>query len=200
MKIKDTLKVIAALMLAAGMVVSGCKKKSDDDDDGTTPNPNDTCGTPLMTFMADGHVLTYDFTYLGTTVTMTHTIATNGTDGQFKTTLTSSLVNGTVYSKECGGWLYRASTDALVSTNKYRKSSTVVGDTWTFAEGSTSAVYNVLAKNQSVTTPAGTFVCDKISYAQSGTINVDTIWFNNAVGDVKYSGTLIDYTLKTINF
>lgn len=188
------------MVLVTGLVVSGCKKKSDDDDDAVTPTPTDTCGTPLMTFMADGHVLTYDFSYLGTTITMTHTIATYGTTGQFKTTLASSLLNGTVYSKECGGWLYRASTDALVNTNKYRKSTTAVGDTWTFVEGSTSAVYLVLAKNQSITTPAGTFACDKISYAQTGTLNVDTIWFNNAVGDVKYSGTLIDYTLKTKNF
>lgn len=200
---KNTVKTLTALLLVAGMVVTGCKKKSDDDDDNITPTPTptDTCGTLAMGFLANGHILTYDLSIFGgMPFLMTHTMTTYP-GGKIRTVLSSSTLNDTLYSKECGGWLYRAAiSDTLRSENKYRKSTTAVGDIWSFSEGGTSAVYTVLAKNVSVTTPAGTFVCDKIKYEQNGTLNVDTIYFNNAVGDVKYSGALIDYTLKTKNF
>ena len=201
LNLQHTIKGIASLLLITVSIFTACKK-SEDDVVVVEPTPIpvvDSCGTPLMTFLTNGHILTYDFTYFGTTITLTHTIKSYGTKGEFKTILNSSAFNDSVYSKECGGWLRRSPKYPLLNTYKYRKSATAVNDAWTYTDASTTVNYVVVAKNVSVTVPAGTFVCDKITYHQIGTSNTDTIYFNNTVGDVKYVG-LIEYKLKSKNF
>ena len=202
MRNKKSLLALGCLVIFGVSYLSSCKKDTEE----TTPDtsvpvvtPTDTCGTPIMSYLAAGHILTYDFSYFSSTFILTHTIKNFG-GNQFKTILSSSLINDSVYSKECGGWLYQSPSQTLTANHKYRKSNTVVGDTWSSTNGATTATYVVIAKNVSVTVPAGTFLCDKITYHQTGTSNTDTMYFNNSVGDVKYLGTGFNYSLKTKNY
>lgn len=202
MNLKKSYIAACCLVIFGINYFSSCKKDTEE----TTPEatvpvvtPTDTCGTPVMSYLAAGHILTYDFSYFASSFILTHTIKNFGSN-QFKTVLSSSVINDSVYSKECGGWLYQSPSQSLTSNHKYRKSSTVVGTTWTSINGSITANYVVIAKNVSVTVPAGTFTCDKITYHQTGTSNTDTLFFNNSVGDVKYIGTGFNYALKTKNF
>lgn len=201
-KLTKTLFLFIGVAFLSFELLTGCKK-SKDEEETVTPTPTtpaDTCGTPLMSFLADGHILTYDFTYFSNTFVLTMKTKSYGNAGEFKTILSSTLINDSVYSRECGGWLYRSAAYPLLNTYKYRKSSTAVNDTYTYSDAAVTAVYKVIAKNVSITVPAGTFICDKITYKQNGTINTDTLYFNNSVGDIKYVGSAFDYKLKTKNF
>ena len=78
----------------------------------------------------------------------------------------------------------------------------VLGDTWTYYDPQNASFndYTVYQKNVSLTVAAGTFTCDVLTFNQQGTFNTDTIWWNNSVGWVKYSGVFLDYSLTAKNF
>ena len=102
------------------------------------------------------------------------------------------------YVKECNDWfLVNPSGDPGFANDKSYPLIRKAGDKWTIA-GSNN--YEVLATGVSVKTEAGTFICDKITYAQSGAFNVDTIYYSNEVGWIKYVGFLFEYDLKSKNF
>lgn len=63
-----------------------------------------------------------------------------------------------------------------------------VGDTWSRTVNSITSNYALVADNVQKTVPAGTFNCKIITYNQTGAFNTDTIYWNNSVGYVHYSG------------
>jgi hypothetical protein len=200
LNLSKSLKALLGIAFVTLLIVSGCKKDNDTTS-APTPAPVDTCGTPSMSFLANGRVLKYNYTVFGNTDTLAITIKSYGANDEFQFLLVyGGTPVDTTYGKECGGWLYRSDSYPLLSTYKDRKSTTAVNDTWNYSDASVTATYKVIAKNVSVTVTAGTFVCDKITYHDVSTINTDTLYFNNTVGDVKYNGALFDYELKSKNF
>ncbi|HKR05877.1 MAG TPA: hypothetical protein VJY62_14675 [Bacteroidia bacterium] len=176
----------ALLIIITGIVISGCKK---DDEHG--------CGTPLMTFLADGHKFRYAHSgYLGFVDTVDITIKKYGTDGVFQ--FLQVGMGGhydTLYLKECDGWLYRSSDSSMFAAEKIRKSITAVGEVWT-----SSTKYRVTAKNVSITVPAGTFICDEIKYDETSAYP-GVLYFNNTAGEIKdHGGKGASRTLISKNF
>ncbi len=201
---KFQLHAICLIFILFCVLTISCKKEKGEEEPIPEATPvvpsTDTCGTLLMSFLSNGHQLVYDFTYFGTTIPLTHTIKSYGSKGEFKTILSSALINDSVYSKECNGWLYRSPRYPLLNTYKFRKSATALNDAWTYTDAAVTENYLVVAKNISVTVSAGTFICDKITYKKNGTSTTDTIYFNNQVGDVKYINAGFEYKLKSKNF
>lgn len=198
----SSVKILQLTVSISLVCLLACKKDKSEDAPAPDPTPivTDTCGTPLMTFLTNGHTLVYDFNYFGTTVPLTQTIKSYGNAGEFKTVWKSSVINDSLYSRECGGILYNAPRYPLISTHVFRKSTTNLNDTWTYVDGPVTTNYKVVAKNVNVTVLAGTFTCDKITAKQVGTADTDTIYFNNSIGDVIYIRAGYNYKLKSKNF
>ncbi len=113
----------------------------------------------------------------------------------------NNQLNGTYYLQDCGDFLLRSQTLPIKPEDQYMKGNRAVDDAWQYTDRTSGVVsnYKVLQKNVSVTTPVGTFPCDKISYHQSGTFNTDTIYLNNDYFFIKYSG-IFEYELISKNF
>lgn len=101
----------------------------------------------------------------------------------------------------CGEYISNlASVDADPEVNKYLLSDLSLGTTWTSTNNNIVGNYEVIEKNVNVSTPAGVFICDKITFFQDGTINVDTIYESPEFGRIKYDGFLFSYELRSKNF
>jgi hypothetical protein len=111
-------------------------------------------------------------------------------------------LNYTDYFHPCNNNLYIGTTvsAAQTSTQVDQVSNSMLNSSWTENFNSTISNYKVIAKNVSVTVPAGTFSCDKITYQQNGAANVDTIFWNSSVGNVKYNGVFLAYEALYKNF
>ena len=110
-------------------------------------------------------------------------------------------LDDTYYLQDCGDYMLRSKNLPIMPDDKYMKANRAVGDAWSYTDRVTNVTsnYEVLEKNVSVTTPAGTFVADKISYYQTGAFNTDTMFISNDVFFVKYEG-IIQYELISKNF
>ena len=110
-------------------------------------------------------------------------------------------LDATYYLQDCGDFLLRSATLPIRQEDKYMKGTRSVGDSWQYTDRATNIVsnYQVLAKNVSITTPLGTFTCDRISYYQEGSFNTDTMYINNDYLFIKYDG-IIQYELISKNF
>ncbi len=87
-----------------------------------------------------------------------------------------------------------------LTTNIIIKNDPTVGEIWSGTSAGGSGTFEVIEKNVAVTTPAGTFSCNKISVNVSGTFNVDTIYQSAEAGLIKYDGLLLSYELISKNF
>lgn len=200
---KNIFKTVLLTVFSVSLItfmVSSCKKE-----DTSVPEPEanpitiDTCGTRYFTYLANGHVKVYDYSHNGTTFEVTTTISDFGSNGEFKTLYSSTVWNGFSYEKECGGWLYESSTYPIPVTRKNRKALTHLNETWTDYDSTLMSDINVIAKNVSVTVPAGTFSCDILTVHQHGAPSTDTIFYNNSLGNIKCICNF-NYELKSKNF
>ncbi|MEM9545975.1 MAG: hypothetical protein AAGA77_08375 [Bacteroidota bacterium] len=169
------------------------------------------CNVNNFKFLQDGNELTYEFA--GFACLFSDRLKVSyfaGEENGFVITnecfLSGSEEFSTEFARvpihECSGDLYALDAEGKFMTDNFRyKGNRSLGDTWTnIDENNVSATYTVLEKDISVEVPEGTHICDMISYAQEGAFNVDTIYFNNEVGFVKYSGILQEYALLEKNF
>jgi len=193
-------------LVLIGIIASLMSCKKDEDTTPTTPatQTTSTACSNSFSFLHVGDSLTYDIVILGTPYVATYTILSSPSLNVYKmqVMLSGTSTPNIRYYQGCDGWL-RNDTDAAVhDTLHYMKENRVMGDSWNYydPEYDTYNQYTVAEKNVSVATAAGTFTCDKMLFYQQGTINTDTLWWSNAVGTIKYSGTLFDYVLTWKNF
>ncbi|MCW3125949.1 MAG: hypothetical protein JWO03_1607 [Bacteroidetes bacterium] len=157
-------------------------------------------------YLANGHTLHYSITdaFLFSDTSFDVSIGITSSSDVYMSTGVSDQgsLNQTGYFHPCNDKLYLGNTvSAAQSSGNYERVNNVpVNTTWSETVSGTTYNYAVIGKNISVTVPAGTFVCDKVTYHEAGTINTDTIYCNAAVGDVKYDGTLFSYELHHKNF
>lgn len=138
---------------------------------------------------------------------MTLTYTTSSSSGVFDFAITSSPTNSLQdkgYFYPCDDNLFFSATsasDAQSGENIYSPFTTNIGTAWSkkLSGGSTAAL-KVIEKNVSVTVLAGTFVCDKITSRVGNSLNLDTVYWNPKVGEVKYDGMILDYELSGKNF
>jgi hypothetical protein len=194
----------SALILIFIIVLGSCTKNNPNS---TTNNPTDTTAcSSSFGFLRNGDSLVYTVDLLGNVSTNTVTYTSTSQSGTFKQKLTDPTdanLNGAVlYLKGCNGWLTQSYTSTVSDTSYYIKENRIAGDTWQWYDPTyeDTNVYTVAQTDTSVTVTAGTFVCDKILYYQVGTINTDTLWWNNTYGTIKYSGTLISQELIGKNY
>jgi hypothetical protein len=192
--------LFAALVL---LVVSACKKAESNNDD---------CGaTDFFPFMATGHEMTYAFEEhfgLGAFGDYTYTYGEQDANGNFKVAVSGNpkptALTGIdfVYYRACGDKFLGGLSSESGSNNWQYKADAKAGESWSqaLANGST-ANYKVLEAGLTVGTLAGDIPnCAKITYNQAGAPNVDTIYWSDQVGWVKYKGSLFEYELKSKNF
>ena len=119
----------------------------------------------------------------------------------FKINTTSPSFPSEGFWVPCGNTIFALNDiNDNLEDNTHRFFDSPVGTTWTITQNGQTATHEILEKNVEVTTPAGTFQCDKISFFVQGTINVDTIFESSQFGTVKYDGILFDYELREKNF
>jgi len=192
-------KQLLAIMIMATATFSACKK----DDKKTTPVPESCTNNGYLKFLKTGNKMEYNYLDLATDdTTLTIEYGAQASDGSYKMLLTGggSFTSGnpTRYIKECNDWLVVSTSPApTYATNKTYPLIRKPGDKWTVSGVNN---YTVVATGVSVTTDAGTFICDKFAYNQTGTFNTDTIYFSNEYGYIKYEGFLLEYSLKSKNF
>ena len=191
-------KITLPFLFLTVFFIGSCKNKNDDEPAKT----QDTCGTLSMTYMVDGNQLHYDYSiFLAGVLPIDITIKNFGTNNEFiYLTSISGGTADTTYARECNGWLFTNQDYPLLNTNKTSKSVTAIGDSWTNYNSFDTTTYTVISKNLSITVPAGTFVCDQIIYNSYIAPQMDTLYFNNAVGIVKTVGTSFVQELRSKNF
>lgn len=177
-----------------------CFSCQNDDVPGANCNP-----TADFPYLEIGNKWTYNYSeFFSGNSELTYQIVAMPEPGYFTVAIGSQSSflpdEGTWYS--CGesiSGLYIDSDEP--EDNVFALSNPVVGDSWSNVTDSGGVGnYEVVETDVSVTTPAGTFLCDKITYHQPGTINTDTIYESTTIGRIKYVGLAISYELKAINF
>jgi hypothetical protein len=189
---------LTVLMTVVICIIASCKKDNDDSSSGPCIHS--------FTFLKNGAELTYSYSGLfGTSSTVKNIYDSTSQAGVFKHTIkniSNGATLGTRYMKGCGGWLYNDVTVNIKDSLKNIKEDRALGDEWGYYDPQLMKFneYKVYKKNVSITVPAGTFTCDQLIYHQEGTINTDTLWWNNTYSYIKYSGFLFGYELTSKNF
>jgi hypothetical protein len=142
------------LLLSLAFYFAGCSDKDD-------PAPTGSTGsTTSFKFLAAGRTLNYDMQSPFFTDTLLSVTFSDMGGGIFKATQ-SSLPNNDAgaetYLKNCSGNLSWSDVPAVDCANIYMNGTRNVGDVYRYDEGGgDTAIQVVIAKNVSVTVPAGT--------------------------------------------
>jgi len=172
-------KLITGITCLILLFTAACKKDNDTTPSATTTTTTGGTCTNTFAFLHTGDSLQYSMTVFGTNYVVYQSFAATSTANVYKTVISTVGMSNTAvrYLKWCDGWL-RDDTDAVVNdTLHYIKETRALGDSWNYYYPgySTYNQYTVAQKNVNVTTPAGTFTCDRMLFYQSGTINTDTV-------------------------
>jgi len=196
------------MTIFAMLLIISC---SDDSDNSEDPDVTKDCKVQNFKFIEDGNELIYEFA--GLTCLFNDRLKTsfiaeseNVVFGINECYLSTEEANKTELSRvrttECSGNIYILDDDGEFADDSFRyKGIRALGESWTNVDANNiKSTYTVIALDVSVTVPEGTHSCDKITYFQEGAINVDTFYFNNEVGFVKYDGIFQSYELLEKNF
>lgn len=191
---------ITSICLLGITAIVSCKKE---DDKKTTPK--ETCtNNGYLKFLNVGNKWNYSYWEFSSSedTFISYSISSQTSAGSYKFDIsgggTLAGAYKTRYIKECNDWmLVNTSNDPTNADDKSYPAIRKTGDKWTVG---TTNNYTVVETGVSVTTPAGTFKCDKIAYAQTGAFNVDTIFYSNDIGWIKYDGWFMGYELTSKNF
>ncbi len=199
---------IYLLTIFSVLLIFSC---SDDAENNQEPDGTKDCSVQNFKFLKDGNELIYEFASLACLFDdrMKTSFIAEGENSFISTNecyLSTMEEVKTELSKvtttECSGDIYVLDMAGEFMEENFRyKGERSTGDTWTHVDdNNVSATYTVIEKDVSIEVLEGIHICDKISYFQEGTINVDTLYFNNSVGFVKYDGLLLSYELLEKNF
>jgi hypothetical protein len=75
-----------------------------------------------------------------------------------------------------------------------------VGDTWTRITPTETYYHEVISINETVTVPAGTFVCKKVKVTFLNAINDQDTYWSDEFGQIKIDGLFLSTELATKNF
>lgn len=171
------------------------------DDDSNDNNCEDTGNFP---YVAVGNKWTYDLEELfsdATTLEVEITDEVNSGVFEFSLNTTSPSFPTQGFYVPCGNTIYALENENDELENKtHRISNSAVGTTWSSSSNGQVGNFEVIEQNVSVVTPAGNFLCDKITVNVVGTFNTDTIYDANQFGTIKYDGFLFSYELREKNF
>lgn len=186
----------AALMLAVAIIFTGCKK-DDPEPEPTTPTPSPT--SSVFTFYKAGATWTYD------------TYDSDAGSPHFNQTFTINSINAQQYANvtwDIAG-MYTITQEWYADDTKFSMlcsqgggtmlvfcdANPTIGEfwaeTWTDTSGTVSDSCRIIALNETVTVPAGTFTnCIKILETTSeDPVYYKYIWFNLSTGVIKTEGT-----------
>jgi hypothetical protein len=187
------------------ILLVSCKKNNPKVVSNNTDTTTTAC-TNSFTFLTNGDSLTYNIVLFGTPSTSIVSYKSTSNAGTFVQKISDPtdpiFDNQVVYMRGCNGWLTTSSTTTVNDTSYFMKEIRSVGNSWKNYDSTGPYIYDytVAQINISTTVPAGTFTCDKILYNEEGTINTDTIWWNNKYGTIKYAGVLLSQELISKNY
>ena len=157
---------------------------------GCTDNDNSNeeidCPTTDFPFVKDGNYWEYDMTIFGTKTDLSMSL--NGCSSRgFNLEMYSYDISSGKYKTRNGYWWQdgdqlktdpSGNSDVAIIYEKDLK----VGDFWTYIKNDGREIsYEVIALNQVVTVPAGTFICTEIEYNGGQSL----IYMNDDIGVVK---------------
>lgn len=187
------------LFLALIIALVSCNK---DDDEKNEPEDSGYLKVG-NTWVYDLDVTTAGFSMAGE---FTYEVLEEMADGTFKVTETMEIPN------------FPAQPDTLYWTDDdvfgigHDMSNVSVGDSWDETEDGVTYTTTVMAMNEDVTVPAGTFVCTKLKSTQSDDDTEGFAYYNEDYGMIKSEATVteedqgVEYTvdmlmqLKSKNF
>lgn len=163
--------------------------------------------TNNFTYIKVGNKQTYQYkAFLSFDTIATQTITSVDDKGVYVLDVQTSPMgsgNAKYYLYPEGNALYASDVsaeDVLKKTNINDKINNAVGDSWTTLNQGNTYKSTVVAKNVPITTSLGTFNCDKIAITSSTALVRDTVYFNDAVGQIFYDGLTAKMTLIGKNY
>ncbi len=181
------------LSLTVLMVFSSCKK---DNPDGSN-QPTD------IAFLRVGNKWVYNITGGFTSYSTTTNELISVNNGTYKmATWFDDTQGASVYLYGQGGYLcwYDEGLSKGANQQLYKYQNAVVGDTWTRITPTETYHHECLSVNESVTVPAGTFICKKIKVTFENSFNDQTTYWNDTYGQIKVDNLLFSTELASKNF
>lgn len=199
MRFKST---IIGMPFLAIILISSLNQSCISDDN--EPDEGVCGGSDHFPYMEEGNQWTYQLeSFFMADAEMTVTIAEPLEPGKFKVLIDSDLIDEPIenFWYACGENISQmnTATDDPIN-NIFRKNDPAIGTIWEGNNNNEVGKYEVIDKNVTVTTDAGSFVCDKITFHIEDAFNVDTIYESSNYGTIKYDGIFLKYELSQKNF
>lgn len=100
------------------------------------------------------------------------------------------------------GYINQYDQGQSVGANQYlyKWQNAQVGDTWTRITPTETYTHTVESVNESVTVPAGTFICKKVHITFANAFNDQYTYWSDTDGIIKIENLLLDAELRSKNF
>lgn len=171
---------------------SSCKKDSGTISDSTVMPP----------YIAVGHKWIYDASGFSGYSTVTYEIdAVNGTNYHQKSTFDGDA-GGDAYFYAKDGFLcvYEPPETRGGTQRRLKLNNAAVGDVWSRIVPGKTYYHELKSLNESVTVPAGTFICKKVEVTFSDSFNSQDEYWNDEYGLIKLDNFILSVELKSKNF
>jgi hypothetical protein len=177
----------------------GC---SGDDDSSSASSSCDS----TIPFFQTGKTFTYSVNQFGFDAgTLKLTYGTCNGSGYLVTretfdTAGSLVLSATDLHKQEGDFLLSDSNNNNDYFAKIYKKNAALGDVWTVTRPDNSVVtHEVIAVDELVTVPAGTFTCKVFRFTTTSTVNESLVYWNDEVGNIKEDAGFLTLELLSYN-
>jgi hypothetical protein len=181
--------------VAALLSFNSCKKESADPGDANTNTP--------ITFLKVGNKWVYNITSGFTTYTTTTNEVTGVNNGIYTiSTKFDDTPGDRVYLYGENGYLNWYDEGQAKGANQQilKYNNAQVGDTWTRITPTETYHHECVSINESVTVPAGTFVCKKIHTTFENAFNDQDTYWSDEFGQIKIDNLVLSTELASKNF
>lgn len=186
---------ISLMTILSMLLMAACDKKETEEEEN---NNNTTVTQSTFTFMKQGTTWTYntfDSEDPSTIIGEVFEITSLGTDGwaSVKWSMAGMLIKNVDWYADNSVFCNLAQKNTLKKLNLCTANPAVNNswsETWSTSTGSVTNTRTVVALNETVTVPAGTFTCIKIRETTSeDDVYYKNYWFNIQNGIIKTEGT-----------
>ncbi|UAY52305.1 hypothetical protein [Ferruginibacter albus] len=189
---------IPALALCAIISLYSCKK-DDASSGGVKADPN-----PPITYLKTGNKWVYNITggiLAFSYSTSTQEITANN-NGIFTLAVTFDNDKSTAFEYYSNGFLCTYDDGESIGPDQpiLKFTNAQVGDKWTRITPSETYYHELESLNESVTVPAGTFICKKIKTTFKNAFNDQTSYWSDQYGEIKIEGLSAEMELASKNF
>lgn len=186
---KSSLYLLSLTLLIA---FSSCKKDNDTD-----------LSTGAIPFIKVGNKWNYDVTgglYPYTTYTTEVTGNNNGIYTMASWFDNTQLPDAGIYFENGYMNTYDAVETKGANQQLLKITNAKVGDTWTRITPTETYYHELLSVNETVTVPAGTFVCKKVRTTFKNAFNEQDTYWSDEFGQIKIDGLVLSTELVSKNF